>query len=592
MTRLLKYLKSIDYVFLAIAAGLVVLQVYLELKIPDFTAELTTLVTQNNAPDLLAKTLQNGGLMILCAFSSLVCSIICSFLISSMASHLTMSIRDEIYKHILSFSSAEIHRFHTSSLITRTTTDVVQLQNFTNMGVQMLIKAPVMAIWGICKISATKLSWTMATMISVIILVVCVSIAVFICLPRFKKIQKLTDELNARTSENITGVRVIRAFNAEKFQDEKFAKVNKDITLNNMVSSKTMSIIMPLINLIMNSLILAIYWIGVIIVNDIPADIANIGEVIFQRATLFGHMISFTSYAMQIIMAFMMLVMVFILLPRCIISCKRINEVLDVKSDIQDGEFQDEEVKEEGKICLKNVFFSFTGDDHYALKDINLEVNKGETVAIIGPTGCGKTTLINLMMRYYDATLGEVKVDDHNVREYRLDDLRKRFSIATQKAMLFKGTIKENIAFGKKDVDEEKLNKAMEIASCDFVSSLEKREDSEVAQGGSNFSGGQKQRLSIARTLYKASEIMVFDDTFSALDYKTDFQVRKKIHDNLKDKTVIIVAQRIGTIKNADKIVVMEEGKIVATGKHEELLNTCPAYKEIAMSQLSKEELQ
>lgn len=594
MHKLVKYIRKIDYLFLLISVGLIVLQVYLELKIPEYTTELTkfatsTLTTSSDLPEVY----KNGGLMLACAVSSMIAGIITSFFISTFSSNLSRRIRDELYKKILTFSNKDIHRFHTASLITRTTNDVVQIQNFASMGVQLLIKAPTMAIWGICKISATKLSWTMAALIAVGIIVIVVTIAVIVCLPRFKKIQKLTDSLNAQARENITGVRVIRAFNAEKYQDVKYEKINKDITDNNMVTSKTMGLISPIMSFVMNGLILAIYWLGVVIINDIKVDNQNMMQAMAERGEIVANMIAFTSYAMQIIMAFIMLIMIFIILPRTIVSTKRINEVLDTKPSIVDGNLNDEQVTEQGVVSLKNVSFSYYDDEHYALKDINLDINKGETVAIIGPTGCGKSTLVNLMMRFYDISIGEIDVDGHNVKDYKLNDLRKRFSLATQKAMLFKGTIKDNIALGvdEKDIDENKINEVLDIASCEFVNNLEKKENSEVSQGGSNYSGGQKQRISIARTLYKDSEIMIFDDTFSALDYKTDFNVRKKIKENLKDKTVIIIAQRIGTIKNADKIVVMEDGHIDAIGTHEQLLKESKVYQEIALSQLSKEEL-
>ena len=594
MHKLVKYIRKIDYLFLLISVGLIVLQVYLELKIPEYTTELTkfatsTLTTSSDLPEVY----KNGGLMLVCAVSSMIAGIITSFFISTFSSNLSRKIRDELYKKILTFSNKDIHRFHTASLITRTTNDVVQIQNFASMGVQLLIKAPTMAIWGICKISATKLSWTMAALIAVCIIVIAVTIAVIVCLPRFKKIQKLTDSLNAQARENITGVRVIRAFNAEKYQDVKYEKINKDITDNNMVTSKTMGLISPIMSFVMNGLILAIYWLGVVIINDIKVDNQNMMQAMIERGEIVANMIAFTSYAMQIIMAFIMLIMIFIILPRTIVSTKRINEVLDTKPSIVDGNLNDEQVTEQGVVSLKNVSFSYYDDEHYALKDINLDINKGETVAIIGPTGCGKSTLVNLMLRFYDISIGEIDIDGHNVKDYKLNDLRKRFSLATQKAMLFKGTIKDNIALGvdEKDIDENKINEVLDIASCEFVSNLENKENSEVSQGGSNYSGGQKQRISIARTLYKDSEIMIFDDTFSALDYKTDFNVRKKIKENLKDKTVIIIAQRIGTIKNADKIVVMEDGHIDAIGTHEQLLKESKVYQEIALSQLSKEEL-
>lgn len=591
-----KHLKKIDWLFMFISIGLIVLQVYLEFKIPEYTSALTRIAndptTNSNS---LPEVYKNGGLMLLCAVSSMIAGIICSLFVSTISSRFSMSVRNELYKKIFTFSNKEIHKFHTASLITRTTNDVVQLQNFMSMGLQLLVKAPVMAIWGICKISATEISWTIATLVAVVIIVVVVSSSVIICLPRFKKIQKLTDDLNAQASENITGVRVIRAFNAEDYQNKKYENVNKTITKNNLVTSETMGLISPILSLVMNGLVLAIYWIGAVLINNMKVeDYSTQVELIVARGQKMADMVAFTSYGMQIVMAFIMLILVFIILPRTIVSAKRINEVFNTVPSIVDGSLDDNNIKEKGTIRLENVSFSYADDEHHlVLKDINLNIERGETVAIIGPTGCGKSTLINLIMRYYDVSNGNILVDGYNIKDYKLNDLRKRYSLATQKAMLFKGTIKENIALGieEKDIDKERFDKSIDIASCNFIDDLELKENSEVAQGGSNFSGGQKQRMSIARTLYKDSEIMVFDDTFSALDYKTDFNVRKKIKENLKDKTVIIIAQRIGTIKNSDKIVVMKDGQIDAIGKHDELLKTSKVYQEIALSQLSKEEL-
>ena len=589
MIRLFKNLKKKDWCLIAITIALIVVQVWLELKMPDYTKELTTIVQSGNAN--MSEVWKNGGLMLACAGGSLISAIICSILISNVASSFSRTLREQLFNKISGFSNAEMKKFSVPSLITRTTNDVMQMQNFMAMGVQLLFKAPIMAIWAICKISATNIKWTTAVIISVAIIIVCIGILVGICLPRFKKIQKLTDDINNVTRENVSGVRVIRAFNAENYQEQKFEKVNNEITKNHLFTSRSMGFMMPIMTLVMNGLMLAIYWIGAILVNNISLS-GNPELAIAERIATVGNMAAFTQYAMQVVMSFMMLIMIFIILPRTIISGNRISEVLKTNSYIVNGDFKDKS-ENCGEIEFKNVSFSYPDSDgnEKALTDINFSVNKGETLAIIGATGSAKTTLINLIPRFYDTTSGEVLTDGVNVKDYDEKILRDKVSLASQKAVLFKGSIKENIAFGSDEIDENKINKALEISNANFVLDLEKGLDSEVAQGGTNFSGGQKQRLSIARALYKDAEILIFDDTFSALDYKTDMLVRKSIKENLSDKTIIIVAQRIGTIKDADKIIVLDEGKIAGIGTHTELLASCELYKEIALSQLSKEEL-
>ncbi len=588
MIHLLKYLKKKDYLFIIIALCLIILQVALELKMPDYTKELTILV--QNGTDSMKLVWKNGGLMLLCALGSLACSIVCSYFISKLSSSFSRNLREKLFNKITSFSNEEMNQFSTPSLITRTTNDVMQMQNFMSMGLQMLFKAPIMAIWAICKISTTDVRWTFATIICVGIIVVCVGILVSLCLPRFKKIQKLTDDLNNITRENVSGVRVVRAFNAEEYQEEKFEKVNEKITKTNLFTNKTMGLMSPVMNLCMNGLTIAIYFIGAIIINEINiSDYTNMNQFILDRASAIANMTAFTSYAMQVVMSFMMLIMVFIILPRTIISSGRIWDVLKTKVSITDGDISG--IDDLGTIEFNNVSFSYNNKGENALSNISFKVNKGETLAIIGLTGSGKTTLINLMSRFYDVTSGEILIDGVNVKEYKLKDLRSKIAIASQKSALFNGTIKENIMYGTNISDLDKLNTAIEISESSFVTKLKDGVDSYVAQGGTNYSGGQCQRISIARTIYKDSEIMVFDDSFSALDYKTDMLVRKKIKENLFDKTIVIIAQRIGTIMNADKIMVLDDGKIVGFGSHNELLETCDVYKEIALSQLSKEEL-
>ena len=589
MISLFKNLKKKDWMLVSITVILIVLQVWLELKIPDYTAKLTTVIQGGKAK--MASVWKNGGLMLACAGGSLCSAILCSILISNVASSFSMTLREKLFNKISKFSNAEMKKFSVPSLITRTTNDVMQMQNFMAMGIQLLFKAPIMAIWAICKISATNVKWTSAVIISVVIIVASIGILLGICLPRFKKIQKLTDDINNVTRENVAGVRVVRAFNAEKYQEQKFEKINHTITQNHLVTSRTMGLMMPIMTLVLNGLMLSIYWIGAILVNNISLS-GNVQAGIVERVAVVGNMAAFTQYAMQVIMSFMMLIVIFIVLPRTIISGNRIAEVLKTNQSIIGGEFSSS-TQSSGVIEFKNVSFAYPDNDgdEMVLDDISFKVEKGQTLAIIGATGSAKTTLINLIPRFYDVIEGEVLIDGINVKDYNEKDLRNKIAIASQKAVLFKGSVKDNVAYGCENIDEQKLNKAIEISNSNFVFELDKGVNSEVAQGGTNFSGGQKQRLSIARAIYKDANIIIFDDTFSALDYKTDMLVRKSIKENLTDKTIIIVAQRIGTIKDADKIIVLDEGRIVGSGTHKELLVSCNLYKEIALSQLSKEEL-
>lgn len=464
----------------------------------------------------------------------------------------------------------------------------MQVQNFMAMGVQLLFKAPIMAIWAICKISTSNIKWTTAVLIGVVIMVICVAILVGVCLPRFRKIQKLTDDLNNVMRENVAGVRVVRAYNAEDYQEQKFEKVNDDITKNNLFASRSMGIMSPLITLIMNVLVLSIYWIGAILINDIPLTSE---ASVLERVGVVGNMTAFSQYALQVVMAFMMLIVIFIILPRTIISARRISEVLKTNPSMSFGDVT--QSQNQGEIEFRNVCFSYpdSSEGEKVLTDISFKVEKGQTLAIIGATGSAKTSLINLIPRLYDVSNGEVLVDGVDVRDYDEKVLRDKISVASQKAVLFKGSIKDNITYGAKEYDEKKLCDAIQISQSNFINDLEDGVQHEVAQGGTNFSGGQKQRISIARAIYKDAEIMIFDDTFSALDYKTDMLVRKAIKEKLGDKTIIIVAQRIGTIKDCDQIIVLDEGKIAGIGTHTQLLENCNVYKEIALSQLSKEEL-
>ena len=550
-----------------------------------YTQQLTKIISTAQASGSeinMADVWFNGGMMALCALGSMVSAFICGFLSARVAASLSRNVRKALFFKVNDFSQKEINDFSTPSLITRTTNDVVQLQNFFSMGFQLMLKAPIMALWAILKISTTNMSWTLAAIIAVGIMLIFSIIVIIFGISRFRKIQTLTDELNDRTRENVSGVRVIRAFNAESYQTDKFEKVNSNVYKNNMEVNLLTGMLNPVLTLVMNGLTLSIFWIGAYLINDATSTI--------ERANLMGEMTAFSSYDMQIVMSFMMLVFLFIILPRTFVSARRINEVLDKDISIVDG---NNEVKTSGgNIEFKNVSFSYNGDDKYSVKNLSFEIEKGKTTAIIGPTGSGKTTIVNLISRLYDVTSGEIIVDGINIRDYKIEDLENKISIASQKAMLIKGDIKSNITYGNKgEINQKRLNKAIEVSQSSFIMQDEKGLDKEVAQGGSNFSGGQKQRLSIARSLYKDADILIFDDTFSALDYKTDMLVRKGIKEEFSDKTVIIIAQRIGTIKNADKIIVLNEGAVDSIGTHDTLLETSSLYKEIALSQLEKEEL-
>ncbi len=600
MLKLFKYLSKKDLIFMLCIVAFVVAQVALELTMPDFTQKLTTLVSdviQNNKLRSAGLTLEivevsmndvwfNGGMMILCAFGAMLSSFACGFFSSRVASSLSRNLRNQLFLKVNGFSQAEINKFSTPSLITRTTNDVVQIQNFFAMGLQLLLRAPIMAIWAVVKITFTNVRWTVAAVIAVGVILVFATVIMIFGISRFRKIQKLTDDLNDKTRENISGVRVIRAFNAEEYQTKKFEDVNTKTYKNNTQVAVLTSFMNPVMTLVMNGLTLAIYWIGAYLIKETPEN----------TSLLLGEMTAFASYAMQIVMSFMVLVFLFIILPRTVVSANRINEVLDQEITIKDGNYIDNNSNNNGSsIVFNNVSFSYTNDDKYNVSDLSFEIEKGKTTAIIGPTGSGKTTIVNLLSRMYDVTKGEILIDGINVKDYKINDLESKIAIASQKAMMLKGTVLDNITYGDSDSNIElrnkKIDKALKVSQSNFIIEDQKGLEKEVAQGGTNFSGGQKQRLSIARTLYKNSNILVFDDTFSALDFKTDMLVRKGINDEYKDKSIIIIAQRIGTIKNADKIIVLNDGKIDSIGTHEELINKSELYKDIALSQLEKEEL-
>ncbi|MBO4989701.1 MAG: ABC transporter ATP-binding protein [Clostridia bacterium] len=580
MLKLFRYFKTKDWLSALLVLGLVVVQVWLELLMPEYTAKLTEEIV-NGSPTMEA-IWTNGGYMLLCALGSVVASIVCGFFVARIAANFAKTLRNEMFGKILTFSNEEMSSFSTPSLITRTTNDVVQLQMLIAMGLQVLVKAPVLAIWAICKISATSIEWTTATLIAVAVIVVLVVTLVLVCYPKFKEIQKLTDRLNDVTRENVSGVRVVRAFNAEAYQEAKFEAVNEKVTKNNLFTSRTMGLMMPVMNLCMNGLTLAIYWIGAILINRAEA---------LERVALLGEMTAFTQYALQVVMAFIMIIVIVIMLPRSLVSAKRVSEVLETTPRIFGGTVA-EGKGENAMLEVKNVSFSYAEGEEPTLSNVSFSVKRGETVALIGATGSGKTTLVNLIGRGYDVTEGSILLDGVDVREYTEEALHDKIAVAPQKAVLFKGDVRSNVAYGSRgEVSEERIQAALRVAQADFVYALEGGLESEVAQGGTNFSGGQKQRLSIARAIYKDADLMIFDDTFSALDYRTDLLVRRGIKEHCAYSTVLIVAQRIGTIMNADQIIVLDEGKIVGMGKHKELLESCPTYRSIALSQLRKEEL-
>ena len=581
MFRLLKNLTKREFVLIIISTILIILDVALELKLPDYMSNITVLVQTEGS--YFIDILINGGYMMLCTASSLVLSIIASYIIAEVTSKFSYITREKLYNKILGLDLDNIKGFKTSSLITRTTNDITQIENLLGFGLQMLIKAPVTAVWAITKILNKNIEWSIATIIAVIIIIINLAIIMVRVLPRFKIVQSLIDKINGVIRENLLGIRVVRAFNAEDYSKKRFEVVNEDLTDNQLKNQKLFALLSPIMFLVMNTLALAIYAIGAVLINQ---------SILAEKLTLFSNMVVFYSYSIQVIMSFLMLVMVFMMLPRANVSSKRILEVLDSVNTLIDGNNKIE--KEIGTVEFKNVSFKYFDAEESVLENISFKVGKGETIAFIGSTGSGKSTLINLIPRFYDVSSGEVLVDGVNVKDYTKEDLNKKIGYISQKPVIFSGTVKSNVAFGNLgNISDEDINKALEISQAsEFVNKMDKGINAEISQGGINLSGGQKQRLAIARGIAKKPEILIFDDSFSALDYKTDSLLRKSIQENLKDTTVMIVAQRIGTIMNADKIVVLDNGKCVGVGTHKELLKTCKIYKEIALSQLSKEELE
>ena len=584
MIRIFKNLTRKEVGLMIVSVCFIILQVWLDLKSPEYMSQITVLVeTEGSA---MADVLKAGGMMLLCALASMACSILVAVMGARIATNFGATLRKRLFHRVQKFSMEEIGRFSTASLITRSTNDVMHVQMLIVMGLQVMIKAPITGVMAIAKIANKGAEWTTATAIAVVILMAIVIVCTSIALPRFKAMQRLIDNINRVTRENLTGLNVIRAYNAEDYQQAKFDEANENLTENQLTANRIMAVQMPFIMLIMNGLTLSIYAIGAVLINK--ADMMD-------RLTIFSNMIVFSSYALMVVSAFMMLVIIFIMLPRATVAANRILEVLDTEPTIVDGDVTEANQGIEGEVEFRNVTFRYPDAEDDVLHDISFTAKKGETVAFIGATGCGKSTIINLVPRFYDVTEGEVLVDGVNVKNYTQKALRNKIGYISQRATLFSGSIASNVAYGdngREEITEEDVVAAMEIAQgIDMIDAKEDGVQSYVAQGGGNFSGGQKQRISIARAIARKPEILIFDDSFSALDYKTDKKLRKQLEKSCRESTKLIVAQRIGTIREADQILVIEDGAVVGSGTHDELMKTCAVYQEIALSQLSKEEL-
>ncbi len=584
MLKIFKNLRKREWSLVALSLVFIVIQVWLDLKTPEYMAEITTLVqTEGSA---MADVLIAGGQMLLCALGSLISSVATAVCAASIASSFGGILRGKLFSKVQSFSMEEIGHFSTASLITRSTNDVTQIQMLIAMGLQMLVKAPIMAVWAVCKIADKQWQWTLSTAAAVVILLIIVGICLLLATPKFRKMQKLTDDVNRVTRENLTGLRVVRAYNAEDYQESKFDNANTALTKNQLFAQRTMAFLLPSIQMVMSGLSLAIYWIGAVLIDQAGMQ---------GKLTLFSDMMVFSQYAIQVVMSFMMLVVIFVILPRASVAARRIQKVLDTQLTIVDGTRTEGQQGVTGEVEFKNVSFHYPDAEECVLKNITFTAHKGETVALIGSTGCGKSTVINLVPRFYDATEGQVLVDGVDVREYSQKALRNKIGYVSQKATLFTGSIRSNVAYGDNGREPASLDQVKEAVATaqasEFVEQMDNSYDGYVAQGGSNLSGGQKQRISIARAIARKPEILIFDDSFSALDYKTDRVLRRALDKECKDVTRIVVAQRIGTIRDADKIIVLDEGKIAGMGKHQELMENCEVYQQIALSQLSKEEL-
>ncbi len=586
MVKIFRNLRKREIGLILLSVIFVAVSVWLDLKLPDYMSEVTMLVKTEGST--MADVLKAGGKMLLCAFGSLVAAIIVGFFAAQVAAGFSSRLRSRMFSKVGNFSMEEINGFSTASLITRSTNDITQIQNFVAMGLQVMVKAPIMAVWAVCKILGKSWQWTAATGGAVVFLMAVIATVLTFAYPKFKKVQTLTDNLNRVTRENLTGIRVVRAYNAEEYQEKKFSKANDELTDTNIFVFRFMSVVMPSMNIVMNGISLVIYWIGAFLINKAQA---------MDKITVFSDMVVFSSYAVQVIMSFVMLAMIFIMMPRAAVSAKRINEVLDTVPNIREGSLSESNPENAGTVEFRNVSFRYPDAADNVLENISFIAKKGETVAFIGSTGSGKSTLVNLIPRFYDTTEGEVLVDGVNVREYKSEALNNKLGYVPQKAVMFSGTVASNVSYGKNpnnpgNIPDEVKN-AVEIAQgTEFVEKMPDTYNSQIAQGGTNISGGQKQRLAIARAVYRKPEILIFDDSFSALDYKTDRILRSALKKETSDTTTLIVAQRIGTIKDADKIIVLDEGKMAGMGTHNELLKNCEVYRQIALSQLSKEELE
>lgn len=587
MLRILKTLKWKEWIYALFGVGFIVLQVWLDLTMPDYMEEITKLAVSGAASG--GEIWKNGALMLGCALGSAASSMLVGYFAARIAATVSFRLRSQVFDRVESFSMEEINRFSTASLITRTTNDIQQVQMVISMGLQIMVKAPILAVWAVCKILTRNWQWSVSTAVAVGVMVIMLLIIFLAVFPKFRLVQKLTDNLNSVTRENLTGVRVVRAYNAEEYQQKKFEKANTDLTKTQLFTSRAMAIMMPMMTMIMSGLTLAIYWVGAYLIDDLPTGA--------ERYEMFAQMSAFSGYAMQVVMAFMMLAMIFIILPRAMVSVRRIGEVLDATSNIRDGTLSAApEGSPVGTVEFRNVSFKYPDASEYVLHDLSFKAEKGQTVAFIGSTGSGKSTAINLVPRFYDATEGEILVDGVNVKDYTLRALHDKIGYVPQRAVLFSGTVESNVAYGAKDgmeFTEDGVKDAVRIAQGqEFVEKMEGGYQAHIAQGGTNVSGGQKQRLAIARAVCRKPEIFIFDDSFSALDYKTDRLLRTALKRETGDATSLIVAQRIGTIRDADLIIVLDEGKVVGQGTHEELMKNCDVYREIAYSQLSKEELE
>ncbi|WP_308747629.1 ABC transporter ATP-binding protein [uncultured Bifidobacterium sp.] len=585
MLRIVRYLSKAEIGQMLVALVSIVGQIWLDLTLPDYMADITTLVETPGSK--MHDIWVAGGKMLLVSLGSAACAVVTGYIAARVGASFSQRLRSLEFKKVESFGPAEMSRFSTASLITRSTNDITQIQMFITMGLMMIVKAPIMAVWAVCKIAGKGFEWTFATGVAVVVLLAVIAVIMHFVMPKFKAMQRLTDNINLVARENLTGLRVVRAYNAEGYQEAKFTKANKELTDTQLFTNRSMAIMMPLMNTVMNGLMLAVYWIGAYLVD--AADLTD-------KLTTFSNMVVFSSYSVQVIMSFLLLSMVFVLWPRADVSAQRVLEVIDTEPLVTDGTHTEGKPGRSGEIEFRNVSFTYPDSREAMLEGISFSAKKGQTVAFIGSTGSGKSSLINLVPRFYDATQGEVLVDGVDVRDYTLKALRDKIGYVPQQSFLFKGTIASNVSYGDKsggaDADMANVRQACEVAQAtEFIAKKDNAYESSIAQGGSNVSGGQKQRLSIARAVYRHPEILIFDDSFSALDFKTDRAVRDALEREAKDSTKLIVAQRIGTIMNADRIIVLDDGKVVGQGTHKELMDNCEVYRQIAQSQLSENEL-